>query len=43
MIIDQENINAVLADSHDMNNGNIPEPYESWSLKDFEDLIPQSL
>jgi hypothetical protein len=43
MSIDQENIDTVLADSHDMNNSDIPEPYENWSLEDFEDLVPQNL
>jgi hypothetical protein len=43
MSIDQENIDTVLADSHDMTNCDIPEPCESWSLEDFEDLIPQNL
>jgi hypothetical protein len=43
MNIDQENNDTVLADSHDINNCDIPEPLEYWSLDDFQDLIPHNL
>lgn len=43
MSLDQENIDTVLTDSHGINNYDIPEPCENWSLEDFEDLIPQRL
>ncbi len=43
MNIDHENIDTFLDDSDDMDNYELPELCEYWSLEDFKDLIPLNL